>query len=164
MDPQTREAASEVYRLQMLFNNSSLEIKNSQGWLRYACDDWRHRLLGDITPDLFVSVGQYPTSVSVSPRFSSASEAREAVRAMEPRLEWVRAIASKISSARAFEKQPEATQAIRLMQAFVARKLKSDRRIEALEAAYMAASARLDRIERGKKSIKPKRSTSTQRK
>jgi hypothetical protein len=164
LDPAIREAASELYRLQMLFNNSSLEIKNSQRWLEYARTDWRHKLLGDITADCFVSVGVFPTAVGSGPHFSNAIEAREAARAMEPRLQWIRAIAAQISSARAFENLPPAEQSIRLMQALVAKRGEDEARIATLESQNMALEARLDRFERQRKKSKPKRSTSTQRK
>jgi hypothetical protein len=156
MDPQTREAASELYRLKMLFNGCSLEIKDSQKWLQFAHTDWRHKLLGDITADCFVSVGVYPTSVSESPRFANAIEAREAVREMHPRLQWVRAIASQISSARAFENLPPAEQSIRLMRALAAKQAEDEARIVALEAACMALQAQVGRLE--SKKSKPKKS------
>jgi hypothetical protein len=111
-DAATREAINEHYDLKNTFNSSALEIKQAQGWLQYAYADWRHQLLKDITADLFVSVA----TVSESPRFANSTEAREAVRKMHARLQWVRAIASQINSARAFEKLPPAEQSIRLMQ------------------------------------------------
>jgi hypothetical protein len=161
-DPQTREAMHELYNLKIAFNSCALEMKGNQRWLEYAQTDWRHRILG-IHPDAFTPPpGVYSTAVGED-KFADAHEARTTVKEMHARLAWIRGICARISESKSFEAQPPGEQAIRLMQAFTARKLEADVRIEALEAAAMALNARLSRLERGKKS-KPKRSTSTQRK
>src|SRR5262249_47028159 len=132
-------------------NSCSLEIKNSQFWLQHARDDWRHKLLGHITPECFTSVGLFPTACGEGPDFSSAYEARQAVQEMLPRLQWVRAICAQINQARAFEKYPPADQSFALMRALVAKRAEDEARIAALESLCMALGARIDRLERGPK-------------
>jgi hypothetical protein len=153
-DPRMREAIDEIYAIKVEFNRCALEIKQAQNWLGYARTDWRHRILG-LHPDIFTPPpGLYPTGEAN--RFADAFEARAAVKELHKRLSWIRGICSLISSARAFENQPAGEQSIRLMEAFVARKLEADRRIEALEAHCMAIGRLCTGIGgRGKRYMKP---------
>ena len=104
-------------------------------------------------------VGLFDTAVGNS-RFRDTSEARQAIREMHPRLKWVRAIASQISSARAFENLPPAEQSIRLMQALVAKRAEDEARIATLESQCMALEARIGRLEKSKKPKKSNKSKS----
>jgi len=163
-DAATRDAMNELYEFEKQFNSCSLEIKAAQGWLQHARNDWRHKLLGHITPECFTSVGLFPTAVGEGPKFSNAYEGRRAVQEMLPRLQWVRAICAQINEARAFEKLPPADQSFALMRAFVAKRAESEARITALESYCAALEARIGRLERGNKPKKSKsRPTSSTR-
>jgi hypothetical protein len=150
-DAATREAMSELYHLKVEFNRCALEMKSNQNWLQYARTDWRHQILG-LHPDCFTPPpGVFSTAVGED-KFDDAYQARAAVAEMHKRLAWIRGICALMSASKSFEAQPPGEQSIRLMQAFAARKLEADARIEALEAACMALNARLSQLERGKKS------------
>ena len=149
-NPAIREARLEFSQFQREFNSCCITIKNSQGFLQRAVTDWRHRLLGDITPDCF----SVPLQLDYSTEFRSVSEARKAVQAMLPRLQWVKGIVAQITEARRFETQERDQQALDLIRALAARKVEADTKIITLEGQCAALTARLDRLERRKK---PKR-------
>jgi hypothetical protein len=129
--------------------------------LEYAVTDWRHQLLGDISPDCFISVGTFSTAVGAN-SFRTVDEARAAAKQLLPRLQWLRGIHSQIASAKAFENLPSAEQSARLIPALVARRNADEKRIAKLESQCMALEARIGKIE-GTKS--PTRSaTKTKRK
>jgi hypothetical protein len=150
--PETREAVREVREMQRQFNACSLEIKQAQAFLARAVNDWRHRLLADISTDCFHVPGLYPTAVNAAD-FSS-TQARQAAKDMLPRLQWARGVVAKINEARSFEAQPIEQRCMALIEALWTRLQDSRGRVIALEAQTTALEARLDRLEQRKK---PKR-------
>jgi hypothetical protein len=150
-NPAIREARLEFSQFQREFNSCCITIKNSQGWLTLAAANWRHQLLGSITPDMFT----VPLKLDFSTEFGSVWEARKAVQAMLPRLQWVRGICAQISAAQAFERQSHEDQSFDLIRALVARKAEADSKIIALQSQCAALTARLDRLER-RRNKKPK--------
>jgi len=161
-DPQTRAAADEFFQLQRDFNSVALQIKQAQRWLITAKDNWRHKLLKDISPDCFQEIAPYDTAVGDFP-FHSAYEARVAAKDMLQRVLWLRGIWGQISEAKSFEAQTKDLQALDLVKALAGRFTDFENRIAAVEAHNMALEARIGRLERGnkpaKKSKRPKSSS-----
>jgi hypothetical protein len=91
------------------------------------------------------AIGDYSTE------FRSVSEARSAVQAMLPRVQFVKGVCAQIAAAKGFERQSHEEQAFDLIRALVARKAEADNRIITLEGQCAALTARLDRLERRKK-------------
>jgi hypothetical protein len=152
--PERREAVREYYDMRRAWNSACIEIKNAQGWLQRAVNDWKHRLLADISTDCFHIPSQLPTTVGVE--FNSAYQARQVVKELLPRLQWARGVLAKIGDARSFDNQPIEQQCMSLIHALLARLLESQNRIIALEAATTALEARINRLERGRrKKAKP---------
>jgi hypothetical protein len=150
--PERREAVREYYEMRRQWNAACIEIKNSQGWLQRAVNDWKHRLLSDISTDCFHIPAQLPTEVGVE--FNSAYQARQVVKDLLPRLQWARGALAKIGDARSFDNQPIEQQCLSLIHSLFARLLESQNRIIALEAATTALQAQLNKRRRSKKPIR----------
>jgi hypothetical protein len=149
--PVIRAARAEFSQFQREFNSCAITIKQAQPWLQRAVTDWRHQLLGDITPDCFT----VPQRLDFSTEFRSVSEAREAVQALTPRLQWARGICAQIAAAQEFEKRPD-EQASVLIEALMSRKIDSDNHIIALSGQVSALEARLGRLEKRKRNKRSK--------
>jgi hypothetical protein len=156
-NPETRAAAQEYYDMRRAWNSACLEIKNAQGWLGRAVNDWKHRLLSDISTDCFHIPNQLPSAVGDGPQFNSILAARRATTELLPKLQWARGVLAKISEAKRFEAQERDQQALDLVAALWTRLQESNARIINLESANTALAAKLDRIERRRKKPKPQK-------
>jgi hypothetical protein len=145
--PAIREARAEFREFQRQYNAACLEIKAAQPFLRHAATDWKLRLLGLVSPDMF----SVPTPVDFSTEFRSVSEARQSVQSMLPRLQFIKGICAQITAARHFEAQSLDERNSDLIGALVARKQDTDARVVKLEAQCTALEARLNRLERGRR-------------
>src|SRR5262249_13852807 len=56
--PQLRAEWDALDELIRNFNRACLQLRDSQKWLSRAADDWRHRLLGHLTADMFTVSAQ----------------------------------------------------------------------------------------------------------
>jgi hypothetical protein len=152
--PERREAVREYYDMRRQWNACCIEIKNAQGFLQRAVNNWKHRLLADISTDCFHIPNQLPATVG-DLQSSSIHEARQLVKELLPRLQWARGVLAKITEARCFDTQPTEQQAISLISALYARLQESQGRVIALEAQTTALEAQLNRLQRGRKKKAP---------
>lgn len=145
-DPRVREAAGEAFSLAADFNKIVQQLRGPahQRWLQYAPKDWRHQLLGDLSPDCYSEVRPYDLQAA---NITSVPEAKQAARDVFAQLQWLRSIDGQINRAKAFEVQPHAEQAYELVQKLFERHTALLERVIKLEAKYSAVEAQLARLQ-----------------
>jgi hypothetical protein len=147
--PELRAAWQEIYQIKVQFNGDAIKLKQSAWWLDGARRDWRH-ILRKLSPDCWTPApGVFPTDTRSSDLYPNVEAAREAAKALIARRAWLRAIVSEIEGAKSFETWSHGEQAFELCRALFNENVALKTRVTALEGAYMAAQARLDRLERG---------------
>jgi hypothetical protein len=117
-NPMIRAARQEFSQFQRQFNAAAITIKQAQPWLQRAVKDWRHALIGLITADCF----SVPQQIDYATDFRSVAEARKAVQAMHPRLQFVQGIVAQINEAKRFDTLEPEAQCFELLRALMAQK------------------------------------------
>jgi hypothetical protein len=142
--PMFAAAKARLWAKQERWNTACASIQSSQGYLKRAVDDWKHKLLGDIPADAFT----VPPRLE-APEYSGIDEVLAAEHELDQKVSWIEAIVTAIDAVKYFDTQPRDQQALDLIKAvMVDRQAALRRRVIAIEGRLSAVEARLDRLER----------------
>jgi hypothetical protein len=155
--PGRSRLTDELQEMARQYRSMTLEIINTQKqWLPAAAENWRHRLMGHLSADLF-NVPPSPSRWENTNCFTSTSDIEKIVIELREWLSWTRQVYAQLSAARSFDNYPAGEQALQLVEALSRRHTALADRIEDLEAAIGAIQAQRQRKRRTKSKVRKTR-------
>jgi hypothetical protein len=141
-----RKVWNELYELEKSFNTRAHELKKAQAWLWRSRGDWRHQLLRNLKPEMFVSPEPYDSTHRYAKKYPDVFSTRKAAREVFAKLQELESLTNLVGNVQAFDTLEPGDQAVHLCHALYDENIELRTRLTAAEAAIATLQAEVSKL------------------